>query len=111
MTRFASSDQLNGENLEGFIMKEPKIDDLKIDEEGSKRLKKQLGDSKKVKITINFDADILDEVKLLAERNCSPYQTFLNRLVRESLSQRQQEESRLDRIEKEIKELKKKFVA
>ena len=62
-----------------------------------------------MKITINFDASILDEVKEMAERMGSPYQTLLNKIVKDSLDQKKLEEKRLDRLEKEIEKLKKKI--
>ncbi len=89
-------------------MKQPKMSDLKLDKKGTKAMRNSMAKSKKVKITINFDADILDQVKILAESMGSPYQTLLNKLVKDSLVKKSAEESRLDRLEKEIKALKKK---
>lgn len=65
--------------------------------------------SKKVKITINFDSDILEEVKKLAENTGAAYQSLLNKIVRDSLIKKKAEETRLDRLEKEIKALKKRL--
>ena len=45
----------------------------------------------------------------MAEATGSPYQTLLNKIVRDSLKKKKSEESRLDRLEKEVKALKKKI--
>lgn len=89
-------------------MKQPKMSDLKKDTKGTKALRRKMVESSKVKITINFDADVLAEIKKMADDMGSPYQTLLNKIVRDSLKRKQAEESRLDRLEKEIKALKKK---
>ena len=101
-------DLLNGENF-GGCMKQPKMSDLKIDKTGTKKMREVMAKAKKVKITINFDADILDEIKDLAEKAGSPYQTLLNKMVRDALVKKNANESRLDRLEKEIKKLKKQI--
>jgi len=90
-------------------MKQPKMSDLKKDKKGTKAMREAMAKSKKVKITINFDSDILDEIKKLADEIGSPYQTLLNKMVKDSLARKKDEESRLDRLEKEIKALKKKI--
>ena len=65
-------------------MKEPKISELRIDHEGTKSMRKKALESKKIKITINFDADVLERIKELAKDRGTPYQMLLNRLVKES---------------------------
>lgn len=90
-------------------MKQPKMSNLKIDKKGTKAMRKKVTETKKVKITINFDSDILDEIKKLADDMGSPYQTLLNKLVRDSLVKKRAEEDRLSRLEKEVKALKKKI--
>ena len=90
-------------------MKQPKLSNLKLDQKGTKALRDSMAKSKKIKITINFDADILDEVKKLAKDTGSPYQTLLNKIVRDSLIQKRTQETRLDRLEKEIQALKKRI--
>lgn len=92
-------------------MRKPKLSELKLDSKGTIRLRKIMDNSnKKVKITINFDSDILEEVKNLALLKGCPYQSLLNKLVRESLNVKKNNLSRLDRIENEILMLKSKFL-
>ena len=101
----------NGGNLGGYIMKEPKLSDLKIDERSTKKLRREMAKTKKIKITINFDADILDSIKTLSKKTGIPYQSLTNRVLREALQKQKKRESRLDRLEKEIEKIKKKIAA
>jgi len=89
-------------------VKQPKLSDLKVDEKGTKAVRKKMEESTKVKITINFDSDVLAQIKEMADEMGSPYQTLLNKIVKDSLKRKKAEESRLDRLEKEIQALKKK---
>ncbi len=90
-------------------MKQPKLSDLKLNKERTLAMRKAAAKSKKVKITINFDSDILHTVKKLAKVTETPYQTLLNRIVRDSLKNAKSQESRLSRLEKEVKSLKKQL--
>lgn len=67
--------------------------------------------SQKVKITINVDADTLSAVRELAEKGGMPYQTLLNRLLRETVIQKKSEESRLARLEREVNRIKRELAA
>lgn len=58
-------------------MKQPKVSDVMLDKKGTKAMREAMAKTKKVKITINFDADILEDVKKLAEDSGAPYQTLL----------------------------------
>ena len=90
-------------------MKRPKMSNLKFDKKGTKAMRESMSKSKKVKITINFDSDVLDKVKKLAENIGSPYQTLLNKIIKDSLLNKKIEEGRLDKLEQEIRALKKKI--
>ena len=89
-------------------MKQPSLKNLKMNKRATVLMRKKALASKKIKITINFDADVLDEVKKLAKGMGAPYQTFLNKIVKESLESRSLREDRLSRLEKEVKALKRK---
>jgi predicted DNA binding CopG/RHH family protein len=93
------------------IMKQPKLNDLKIDAKGTKNLRKMMAKSKKIKITINVDENILAEVRRMAEEMGTPYQTLLNKVLRDALIAKHNEGSRLDRLEQEVERLKKKLSA
>jgi predicted DNA binding CopG/RHH family protein len=104
-------DARSGENLGEFTMKQPKMSNLKIDQAGTQKMRKKMASAKKVKITINFDSDILLELKDLAGKSGIPYQTLINRMVREAINQKADELSRLDKLEEEVKKLKAKLAA
>ena len=92
-------------------MKQPKLSDLKIDTKGTKSLRKMMNKSKKIKITLNVDQDLLLELKQMAEESGTPYQSLLNKFLKEALSVKKSEVSRLDRLEREVDRLKKRISA
>ncbi len=92
-------------------MKQPKLNNLKIDSVGTRRMRNAFKKSPKIKITINIDADLLDQVKKLSLKGHAPYQTYLNHILRETLEKKNNEESRLDKIEREIASIKKSLAA
>lgn len=91
-------------------MKQPKLQDLKIDSMGTRRIRERMR-NQKVKITINVDADTLSAVRVLADKGGMPYQTLLNRLLRETVIQKKSDESRLARLEREVNRIKKELAA
>ncbi len=90
-------------------MKQPKLDELKIDNKGTRQIRNKMAKAGKIKITVNIDADIIQSLKQTADETGVPYQTLLNRVLRAALEKHHAEESRLDRIEREIETLKKKM--
>ena len=73
-------------------MKQPKLSDLKLDIDGTRRMRSMMAKVRKIKITINLDADILERLRNEATKNGTPYQRYLNRLLREAFIQRKKEE-------------------
>jgi predicted DNA binding CopG/RHH family protein len=94
-----------------YTMKQPKLNDLKIDVRGTKAMRKLMAKAKKIKITINIDSDLLGEIRTMAAKSGIPYQSLLNRVLKEAVMERKSDESRLDRIEREIEKIKKKLSA
>jgi predicted DNA binding CopG/RHH family protein len=92
-------------------MREPKLKNLKVDIAETTKLRRALKKQKLVKITINLDADSLETVKKEASASGIPYQRLLNKLLRESLASKRATESRIDRIERELREVKKRLAA
>ena len=90
-------------------MKQPKRSNLKISKKGTQAIRKKAAALKKIKITINFDSDILNETKKLANQMGTPYQTLLNKILRDALLAKKAHDDRLGRIEREISALKKKI--
>ena len=64
-----------------------------------------------VKITINVDADSLTKLKALSAESGVPYQRLLNGILRERLSMTDTVHARLNRLEKELAQVKKTLAA
>ncbi len=92
-------------------MKQPKLNDLKIDAKGTKAMRKMMAKAKKIKITVNVDEDLLMELRNMAEATGTPYQSLLNKVLKEAVMTKKDEGSRLDRLEREVERLKKKLSA
>ncbi len=92
-------------------MKQPKLSDLVIDPEGTKEIRSAMKRAKKIKITVNVDEDSLTRLRKISGQTGIPYQTLLNRILKDGLSQRIEAESRLDRIERELQKIKRKIAA
>ena len=92
-------------------MRRPRLSDLKIDRAGTRKLHAQVARHGSVKITINVDAESLAKLKQLSADSGVPYQRLLNNGLRERLSKTSSVHSRLDRIEKELKRVKKTLAA
>ncbi|HLG21084.1 MAG TPA: hypothetical protein VI895_14890 [Bdellovibrionota bacterium] len=92
-------------------MKQPRLNDLRLDRKGTKELRSSLARAKKVKITINVDQESLVLLRTMAGKTGTPYQRLLNQILKEGLGERQAAESRIERIEKEIENLKRQLAA
>lgn len=92
-------------------MKEPKLSDLKLDVKGTKAVRNMIAKSKKTKITINLDEELLSEIRKMADSIGTPYQTLLNKILKDAITSKMNEGSRLDRLERELNRLKKKIAA
>lgn len=88
-------------------MKQPKINNIKIDSSETETIRSRMGKKKSVKITINIDADVLSRVKNLSDASDVPYQRLINRLIEEGLQGKSNIGSRLDTLEKEVRKIKK----
>lgn len=67
--------------------------------------------NKSIKITINIDAEVLEKFRNMADESGVPYQRLINRTLAEGLEDKQTLDSRLKRVEKELKSLKKTIAA
>jgi len=102
---------LNGDNFGGFTIKQPKLNELVIERRGTKEIRSKMKRSKKIKITINVDEDSLVLLRKMSSETGAPYQKLLNQILKEGLRKRSEGESRLDRIEKELKRIKREIAA
>ena len=92
-------------------MKQPKLNDLVVDPRGTKQMRSQMKKARRIKITINIDEDSLVLLRKISGQTGAPYQQLLNQVLKEGLSRRSDAESRLDRIERELKRIKRKIAA
>ena len=92
-------------------MRKPGIKNLRVDPKETKRMQSALAGRNSVKITINVDSTSLAELRRLSAGSGIPYQRLLNQVLREGLAGRAKTESRLDRLERELKQVKKEVAA
>lgn len=92
-------------------MKQPKLSDLEIDTKGTKTVRNLMTKAKKIKITVNVDEDLLTELRQMADEAGTPYQSLLNKVLKDAVMGKKTEGSRLDRLEREVERLKKKISA
>ena len=104
-------DAPNGESLGDYTLKEPKLKNIKIDELGTRRIRDKVRKTNKIKITINIDQDLIEQLRGKAVKSGVPYQTLLNRLLRDAIGKVKTSDSRIDHLEREIASIKKKLSA
>lgn len=90
-------------------MKQPKLKDLVVDHNGTETMREAMAKVKKIRITVHIDEDILKLLRKMADSTGVPYQRLLNRFLRGAVYGKKTEESRLERLEKELALLKKKL--
>jgi predicted DNA binding CopG/RHH family protein len=87
------------------------MSDLKLNPERTSEIRKLAANSKKIKITINIDQESVEILRKMSSKTGVPYQKLLNQILREGLGKKNKNESRLDRLEREIAIIKKKLAA
>ena len=92
-------------------MREPKLNHLTIDEAATAKLRATLARNKAVKITINVDTKSLRALKQMSRRTGVPYQGLVGRALTETMKRRASTELRLERLEREVKKMKRILVA
>ena len=92
-------------------MRQPKLHDLMIDRKGTEEIRSQMSKAKKIKITINIDSDSLDIIRRISGSTGTPYQRLLNQFLKEGLKGSSKTESRIERLEKELAQVKRKLPA
>ena len=92
-------------------MKKPKLKNLSVDSAETANIRDTMSRQKSVKITININADVLAKLRHIADKSGVPYQRLINRTLVDSLHSQKSNESRIDRIEKELRVIKRKLAA
>ncbi len=90
-------------------MKKPKLSDLQINPAQTEKVRELAAKATKIKVTFNLDNDLVAKLKAMAEETGAKYQTLLNRVLREALSNQMTVEARMKRLEQEVKKLKDKL--
>ena len=91
-------------------MKQPNLSNLRRDYAGTRGIRAA---AKKgfVKITINIDRESLEMLRAMAQETGVPYQRLLNSLLKEGMKGRETIQSRVDRLEHELKKVKRNLAA
>ena len=87
------------------------MSEVKINKQKTHAIRKAAAKSsaKTSQVTINFDVDILNQIRKMAKPKGTPYQALLGRIVIDSLKNKKSQEDRLAHLEKEVQLLKKKL--
>lgn len=92
-------------------MREPSLRHLTIDEAATARLRAALARKKTVTVTINVDVKSVRALQQASRQTGVPYQALIGRVLKETTRRRATTESRLDRLEREVKRMKRILVA
>jgi len=91
-------------------MKQPNVRHLRIDRVATKKILTALSKKKRVTITVNLDTDSLKALKTLSRKTGIPYQRLLNTVLTTNVTQQESIQSRLNRLEQELRKIK-RYVA
>ena len=91
-------------------MKQPSLGNLRRDNAGTRSIR-AAAKKGSVKITINIDRESLEMLRAMAQETGVPYQRLLNSLLKEGMKGRETIQSRMDRLEYELKKVKRNLAA
>ena len=92
-------------------MQQPNLSHLRIDRVATKKLRAALSKKNRVTITVNLDTDSLKALKTRSRTTGIPYQRLLNTLLTTNVTQQESIQSRLDRLEQELRKIKRRVAA
>jgi len=92
-------------------MRKPKTSSLQIDVNETNRIRKMAREAKAIKITINIDSSTLAKLKTEAAKTGIPYQRLLNQALRQSLGEKNPADTRIEKLEKEVAQIRRKLAA
>lgn len=92
-------------------MKQPNLHHLRIDRVASGKIRAALSKKKRVTITVNLDTDSLKALKTLSSKTGIPYQRLLNTVLTTNITQQESIQSRLNRLEQELRKIKRHVAA
>ena len=92
-------------------MREPKLDDLVVDETATARLRASLARENSVKITITIDTKSLHALREASQRTGVPYQALVSQTLKKSLTKQATVGSKLEPLQHKVKRMKRAQVA
>ena len=92
-------------------MKQPNLSHLRIDRVATNKVRAALSKKNKVTITVNLDTDSLKALKTLSNKPGIPYQRILNTVLTTNVTQQESIQSRLNRLEQELRKIKRHVAA
>ena len=110
-SKILSSALPNGESFGGFTMKQPDLSHLKVDRRATKNIRAALSKKNRVTITVSLDMESLKALQTLSKKSGIPYQRLLNTLLTSNLTDQESIQSRLDRLEQELRKIKRHVAA
>ena len=92
-------------------MKHPNLSHLRIDRVATNKIRTAFSKKNRVTITVNLDSDSLKALTTLSRNTGIPYQRLLNTLLTTNISQQESVQSRLNRLEQELRKIKRHVAA
>ncbi|MEP6934414.1 MAG: hypothetical protein ABI988_10795 [Nitrospirota bacterium] len=92
-------------------MKQPNLRHLRIDQVATKNIHAALSKTKRVTITVHLDTNSLKALKTFSSKTGIPYQRLLNSLLTASVTREVTTQSRLNRLEQELRKIKRRVAA
>jgi predicted DNA binding CopG/RHH family protein len=92
-------------------MKHPNLSHLRIDRVATSKIRTALSKKNRVTITVNLDSDSLKSLKTRSRNTGIPYQRLLNTMLTSNVTQQESIQSRLNRLEQELRKIKRLVAA
>ena len=87
-------------------MKQPSLGHLKIDRVATKKIRAALSKKKQVTLTVHLDSDSLKALTTRSRNTGIPDLRLLNTLLTTNFTQQESIQSRLNRLEQELRKIK-----
>ena len=92
-------------------MKQPHLSHLTIDRVATKKIHTAPSKKNRVTITVNLDMESLKALQTLSKKNGIPYQRLWTTVLTSNLTQQESIQSRLNRLEQELRKIKRRVAA
>lgn len=92
-------------------MKQPDLSHLRVDRAATRKIRTAFSKKNRVTITVNLDMHSLKTLTTLSGKTGISYQRLLNGLLTNNIPQRESIQARLDRLEQELRKIKRRVAA